>query len=182
MFNGKGLTVTSTSPGTIAVSNGTNSVTMPGVSINLSGAVSVQGGAGVQLVRHPNGDVTVAANPTVASGPTKPSGGAQAGPPGVTAADNFKELGKVAGNGLATVAVSPVAVVAGAGVIVGGALAGIVKDTPSKRPKRSRTTSCRMWRKLSSGLAAGSEPSVRIFTGDRSSVARFLVSVIPASF
>ena len=30
IFNGKGLTVTSTSPGTITVSNGTNSVTMPG--------------------------------------------------------------------------------------------------------------------------------------------------------
>ena len=135
IFNGKGLTVTSTSPGTITVSNGTNSVTMPGGSMNLSGAVSVQAGAGVQLVRHPNGDVTVAANPTVASGPTKPSGGAQAGPPGVTAADNFKELGKVAGNGLATVAVSPVAVVAGAGVIVGGALAGIVEGHPLKTTK-----------------------------------------------
>ena len=52
IFNGKGLTVTSTSPGTITVSNGTNSVTMPGGSMNLSGAVSVQAGAGVQLVRH----------------------------------------------------------------------------------------------------------------------------------
>ena len=135
IFNGKGLTVTSTSPGTITVSNGTNSVTMPGGSINLSGAVSVQAGAGVQLVRHPNGEVTVAANPTVASGPTKPTTATNNGPPGVTAADNFKELGKVAGNGLATVAVSPVAVVAGAGVIVGGALAGIVEGHPLKTTK-----------------------------------------------
>jgi hypothetical protein len=73
MFNGKGLTVTSTSPGTITVSNGTNSVTMPGGSLNLSGATSVHAGAGVQLLRHPNGDVTVAASPSVASAPTKPT-------------------------------------------------------------------------------------------------------------
>ncbi|MGC1939223.1 MAG: hypothetical protein WA697_13395 [Pseudolabrys sp.] len=48
IFSGKGLTVTSTSPGTITVSNGTNTVTMPGGSMNLSGAASVQAGAGVQ--------------------------------------------------------------------------------------------------------------------------------------
>ncbi|MGC1927058.1 MAG: hypothetical protein WA706_25030, partial [Pseudolabrys sp.] len=45
IFSGKGLTVTSTSPGTITVSNGTNTVTMPGGSMNLSGAASVQAGA-----------------------------------------------------------------------------------------------------------------------------------------
>ena len=50
-------------------------------------------------------------------------------------ADNLKELGKVAGNGLATVVVSPVAVVAGAGVIVGGALVGIVEGHPLKTTK-----------------------------------------------
>src|SRR6476469_1315016 len=79
--------------GTITVSNGTNSVTMPGVTMNLSGAISVQAGAGIQLVRHPNGDVTVAANPTVASGPAKPTTGTNNGPPGVTATDTLKELG-----------------------------------------------------------------------------------------
>ena len=42
IFSGKGLTVTSTSPGTITVSNGTNTVTMPGGSMNLSGAASVR--------------------------------------------------------------------------------------------------------------------------------------------
>ncbi|MGC2589405.1 MAG: hypothetical protein WA445_24540 [Pseudolabrys sp.] len=83
IFNGKGLTVTSTSPGTITVSNGTNTVTMPGGSMNLSGAASVQAGAGVQLMRHPNGDVTVAANLAVASAATKPTAGANNGPPGV---------------------------------------------------------------------------------------------------
>jgi hypothetical protein len=83
IFNGKGLTVTSTSPGTIIVSNGTNTVTMPGGSMNLSGAASVQAGASVQLMRHPNGDVTVAANLAVASAATKPTAGANNGPPGV---------------------------------------------------------------------------------------------------
>jgi hypothetical protein len=65
------------------VSNGTNTVTMPGGSMNLSGAASVQAGAGVQLMRHPNGDVTVAANLAVASAATKPTAGANNGPPGV---------------------------------------------------------------------------------------------------
>lgn len=135
IFNGKGLTVTSTSPGTITVSNGTNSVTMPGVTMNLSGAISVQAGAGIQLVRHPNGDVTVAANPTVASGPAKPTTGTNNGPPGVTATDTLKELGKTAGNGLSTVVVSPVAVVGGVGLTVGGALVGLAEGHPIKTTK-----------------------------------------------
>jgi hypothetical protein len=135
IFNGKGLTVTSTAPGTITVSNGTNSVTMPGGSMNLSGAISVQAGAGVQLVRHPNGDVTVAANPTVTSAPTKPTSGANNGPPGVSATDNLKDLGKTAGNGLATAVVSPVAVVGGVGLTVGGALVGLAEGHPIKTTK-----------------------------------------------
>jgi hypothetical protein len=135
IFNGKGLTVTSTSPGTITVSNGTNSVTMPGVTMNLSGAISVQADAGIQLVRHPNGDVTVAANPTVASGPAKPTTGTNNGPPGVTATDTLKELGKTAGNGLSTVVVSPVAVVGGVGLTVGGALVGLAEGHPIKTTK-----------------------------------------------
>jgi hypothetical protein len=135
MFNGKGLTVTSTSPGTITVSNGTNSVTMPGGSLNLSGATSVHAGAGVQLLRHPNGDVTVAASPSVASAPTKPTSVTNNGPPGVTATDTLKDLGKTAGNGLATVAVSPVAVVGGVGLAVGGALVGLAEGHPINTTK-----------------------------------------------
>ena len=137
IFNGKGLTVTSNSPGTITVSNGRNSVTLAGGSLNLSGATSVQAGAGVQLVRHPNGDVTVAANPTTASAPAKPTAGANSGPPGVTPTDNLKELGKVAGNGLATVAVSPVAIVGGvAATIAARDCSAFLQDTRSRRPKR----------------------------------------------
>src|SRR5215475_10068506 len=135
IFNGKGLTVTSTTPGTITVSNGTNSVTMPGGTMNLSGAISVQAGAGIQLLRHPNGDVTVAANPTVTSAPTKPTSGANNGPPGVSATDNLKDLGKTAGNGLATAVVSPVAVVDGVGLTVGGALVGLAEGHPIKTTK-----------------------------------------------
>ncbi len=108
IFNGKGLTVTSTSPGTITVSNSTNSVTMPGETMNLSGAISVQAGAGIQLVRHPNGDVTVAANPTVASGPAKPTGGATGWPSRSFASRYVKELARLLGNSLSTVVVSPV--------------------------------------------------------------------------
>jgi hypothetical protein len=133
--NGTGLTVTSTSPGTITVSNSTNSVTMPGGTLNLSGAISVQAGAGIQLVRHPNGDVTVAANPTVASGPAKPTAGTNNGPPGVTPTDTLKELGKVAGNGLVTVVASPVGIAAGVGLTVGGALVGLAEGHPIKTTK-----------------------------------------------
>ena len=82
-----------------------------------------------------NGDVTVAANPTVASGPAKPPGGTNNGPPGVTATDTLKDLGKTAGNGLATVAVSPVAAVGGVGLTVGGALAGLAEGHPIKTTK-----------------------------------------------
>jgi hypothetical protein len=117
------------------VSNGTNSVTMPGGSLNLSGATSVQVGAGVQLARHPNGDVTVAARPSVASAPTKPTSVTNNGPPGVTATDTLKDLGKTAGNGLATVAVSPVAVVGGVGLAVGGALVGLAEGHPINTTK-----------------------------------------------
>ena len=110
---------------------------MPGGSLNLSGATSVQAGAGVQLVRHPNGDVTVAANPTTASAPAKPTAGANSGPPGVTPTDNLKELGKVAGNGLATVAVSPVVIVGGVAVTIAAALIlGIADRTPDQNDQR----------------------------------------------
>ena len=108
---------------------------MPGGSLNLSGATSVQVGAGVQLARHPNGDVTVAARPSVASAPTKPTSVTNNGPPGVTATDTLKDLGKTAGNGLATVAVSPVAVVGGVGLAVGGALVGLAEGHPINTTK-----------------------------------------------
>ncbi len=67
-----GLLVTSKTPGTITVSNGTNSVTLPGGSVTLSGARSVGGGADVQIVRQPNGNITVAAKP-LAPAPTQPT-------------------------------------------------------------------------------------------------------------
>jgi hypothetical protein len=126
IFNGKGLTVTSTSPGTITVSNGTNSVTMPGGSMNLSGAVSVQAGAGVQLVRHPNGDVTVAANPTTAGAPAKPTAGANNGPPGVTFTDDLKAVGKSGAAGPTLTAIGVATVWLG----LGGAAIGSVVGKP----------------------------------------------------
>lgn len=116
IFNGKGLTVTSNSPGTITVSNGSSSVTLAGGSLNLSGATSVQAGAGMQLVRHPNGDVTVAANPTTASAPAKPTAGANSGPPGVTFTDDLKAVGKGAA---AIPTLAGVTIASGAGAVVG---------------------------------------------------------------
>jgi hypothetical protein len=134
IFNGKGLTVTSNSPGTITVFNGRSSVTLAGGSLNLSGATSVQAGAGMQLVRHPNGDVTVAANPT-ATAPVNPTAGANNGPPGVTPTDNLKELGKVAGNGAATVRATIVGTVAGVGLTIGALEYGIASGHPIKATK-----------------------------------------------
>jgi len=59
-----GLTVTGNPGGTITVSNGdpTRSVTLPGGSVTVSGGgvTSLGGGAGVQIVRHPNGDFAAA--------------------------------------------------------------------------------------------------------------------------
>jgi hypothetical protein len=54
-----GLLVTSTSPGTITISNGKNSVTFPNEAVSLSGAVSVGAGAGVQAFREKTGDIVV---------------------------------------------------------------------------------------------------------------------------
>lgn len=47
------------------------------------------------------------ASPSVASAPTKPTSVTNNRPPGVTATDTLKDLGKTAGNSLATVAVRP---------------------------------------------------------------------------
>jgi hypothetical protein len=114
IFNGKGLTVTSNSPGTITVSNGTNSVTMPGGSMNLSGAVSVQAGAGT---------------------PAKPTAGANNGPPGVTFTDDLKSAGKAAGNTAAIIVASPILAVGAAGVTASAALSGIVTGHPIQSVK-----------------------------------------------
>ena len=75
-----------------------------------------------------NGDVTLAANPTVASGPAKPPGGTNNGPPGVTATDTLKDLAKTAGNGLATVAVRRGQVRRDAAVLLESALAELLRD------------------------------------------------------
>jgi hypothetical protein len=61
-----GLTVTSNPSGTITVSNGDpkHSVTLPGGSVTVSGGgvTTVGAAAGVQVIRHPNGDFAAAAN------------------------------------------------------------------------------------------------------------------------
>src|SRR5262245_20082065 len=79
--------------------------------------------------------VTVAVNPAVASAPTKPKSGTNNGPPGVTATDTLKDLGKTACKGLATVAVRLVAVVGGVRLTVGGALVGLAEGHPIKTTK-----------------------------------------------
>jgi hypothetical protein len=56
-----GLLVTSPARGKITVSNGASSVTLPGESVTLSGAVSVGAGSGLQMIRQPNGDIAVRA-------------------------------------------------------------------------------------------------------------------------
>jgi len=129
---GKGLTITSNSPGTITVSNGTNSVTMAGGSLTLHGGTPVSVPAGYQAVRLTNGDVSVAVSPVLASGP----GQSRPVPPGVGAGDTLKDFGKLLGNTSATGAVStvaiPTAVGIGAGAVVYGAATGdakYIKDT-----------------------------------------------------
>jgi hypothetical protein len=64
-----GLLVTSTSPGTITISNGKNSVTFPNEAVSLSGAVSVGAGAGVQVFREKNGDIVALAKPPAPPAP-----------------------------------------------------------------------------------------------------------------
>jgi hypothetical protein len=74
IFNGNGLTVSSTSPGRITVINSSNSsVSLAGGSLTLSGATSVKAGPGVDVVRLPNGTVGIAIKPASArlTPPTK---------------------------------------------------------------------------------------------------------------
>lgn len=114
-----GLLVTSKTPGTITVSNGTNSVTLPGGSVTLSGARSVGGGADVQIVRQPNGDITIAAKPSPA--PTPPPLQPSGPTPGAPAAGGNHSMGpasvtvttgdlKTAGRAVGAVVAAPVVV------------------------------------------------------------------------
>jgi hypothetical protein len=120
-----GLLVTSRTPGTITVSNGTNSVTLPGGSVTLSGARSVGGGSDVQIVRQPNGDITVAAKPSATPAPTPPPLHPSGPTPGAPAAggnhstgpalitittDDVKTAGKVVGVAAGVVTAAPAAV------------------------------------------------------------------------
>ena len=127
-----GLLVTSKTPGTITVSNGTNSVTLPGGSVALSGARSVGGGADVQILRQPNGDITVAAKPPAATpapmpqpggpAPTAPTAGSNhnTGPGSITVTtDDLKTAGKVVGVVGGAITVAPVVVGTAAGASVG---------------------------------------------------------------
>jgi hypothetical protein len=93
IFNGKGLTVSSNSPGTITVSNGNTSVTLPGGSLTLHGATSVSASSTLQLVDRANGDVVVAVNP-----PVKPSGNGAG--EDVSLGGQLKGAAKDIGNGL----------------------------------------------------------------------------------
>jgi hypothetical protein len=129
--------VTSKTPGTITVSNGTNSVTLPGGSVTLSGARSVGGGADVQIVRQPNGDITVAARPPVAtpappahqpSGPTPTAPTAGGNRPGsiTVTTDDLKTAGKAVGAAVAAPVVVDTAVGGGYFTAFGAGVAGVV--------------------------------------------------------
>ena len=125
IFNGKGLTVSSNSPGTLTVSNGTSSVTLPGGSLTLHGAPTVSVPAGYQLVRHANGDVTVAISPVLATGPAN----LRPDPPGVGLTDNLKAAGQFTGD-LAVLPAIDVAAVAMTGpAIAMGVMKGDVKGS-----------------------------------------------------
>jgi len=94
IFNGKGLTVSSNSPGTLTVSNGNSSVTLPGGSLTLHGATSVSASSNLQVVHHANGDVVVVVNPQ----PVRPSGNGAG--EDVSLGGQIKGAAKDIGNGL----------------------------------------------------------------------------------
>jgi len=123
IFNGKGLTVTSNSPGTLTVSNGTNSVTLPGGSLTLHGAPTVSVPAGYQLVRHANGDVTVAMSPVLATGPAN----LRPDPPGVGLTDNLKSAGGVMSLGVTLPTIAGATIVMTVPAAVVGVASGDVK-------------------------------------------------------
>ena len=118
---GKGLTVSSTGDGAVSVSNGANTVTLAGGSLTLHGAPAVTAGTGVQVVRLPNGDYSVAVKPS----PTAP---ADKVPPGVTFADDAKFVGHQLGN----VVAAPVAGTIGAIGLPAAATVGAIEGHPVK--------------------------------------------------
>jgi hypothetical protein len=130
IFNGKGLTITSSSPGTITVSNGNSSVTLPGGSLTLHGAISVSASSGLQLVHLTNGDVTVAVSPILVSGPAKP--GTNNVPPGVTFGDDLKSVGKTFAKGVTLGTASTVIVPAAAVTTAFGGIVATVQGHPIK--------------------------------------------------
>ena len=126
--NGKGITVTSTSPGMLTISNGNSSVAMAGGSITLHGALSVSAAPGLQLVHLTNGDVSVAVSPILMGGSSQ----SHPVPPGVTFGDDVKAVGAVAGNG-AAMAVTGVVVGSGSAVtMVGSVIASPFTGHPVK--------------------------------------------------
>ena len=130
IFNGKGIMVTSNSPGTITVSNGRDSVTLLGGSISLHGALSVSAAAGMQIVHLRNGDIGVAASPVLINTPPKPSSNPV--PPGVTFGDDLKAVGKTAGN-IAAGGMVGAAVVPSSAVMIGvGGVVATIAGHPIK--------------------------------------------------
>jgi hypothetical protein len=130
--NGKTLTVTSNSPGMITVTDGKNSVTMPGGSLTLSGAPSVVAGSNLEVHRNPNtGDVTFAINPKVASEPSK---GTPNAPPSISGklGDDLKSAGKAAGNATATFVAAPTIAVIAYGLTTTGAAIATLEGHPIK--------------------------------------------------
>ena len=113
--NGKSLTVTSTSPGTITVtSTDHSSATLAGGYVTLRGATTpVQAGPGLAVHRLPNGDILVTNVPK-----------------GVTAGDTVKEIGKVAGNFGNSLAATNIVGGTAAAVLVGSAVAGTIAGHP----------------------------------------------------
>jgi hypothetical protein len=112
-----GLLVTSTSPGTITISNGKNSVTFPNEAVSLSGAVSVGAGAGVQAFREKNGDIVVRLPqpPAPPTPPTPPPAAKLPHPGTVTGGPEGGFLGAIGhaiGDGILTIE-SPIAAHAG---------------------------------------------------------------------
>ena len=65
-----GLKVTSTSPGTITISNGKNTVTFPSQAVSLTGAAVIGASADVQLFAQKNGDVIALVKPPAPPAPT----------------------------------------------------------------------------------------------------------------
>jgi hypothetical protein len=119
--NGKGLTVTTTSSGTITVTNTDHSsVTMAGGYVTLRDAASVQAGPGLAVHRLPNGDVLVTSVPK-----------------GVTPADTAKDIGKAAVNVGNTVAASPIVAGAAATVMLGAAVNGVATGHPIDTIKKA---------------------------------------------